>query len=183
MCIAATCLALLMLPSATYAQSIRAQLEQKEVQLSDAQNVQSAIWRDELSAFKANLERTKRTVPNVPVATRFSVVTASFRENDATLIVSVFLNNCEDSSKLSLPESLASCPMRIARVRDNKVAIVKSEREFWFSSTANEYQPSPRAAANNFTVMSFDPSKKTLTSDLFVDGQLYEKPLVIQLPQ
>lgn len=184
MCIASTCLALLMLPGTSLAESVRVQLEPKEVQISDAQNVQSAIWRDELSVFKSNLERTKRTIPGVPVATRFTVVTASFRETDTTaLVVSVFLNNCEDSSKLSLPESLASCPMRVARIKDNKVTVVKSERQFWFSSAANEYQPSPRVAAKNFTVMSFDATKKTLTSDVFVDGQIYEKPYVIQLSE
>lgn len=183
MCLASTCLILATLhsPAAISAETSRAELLANQVPLSDVQNIQSSIWSDELNTFRSNLAETKRIVPGTPVSKHFSVLTARFQDGKDEIIISVFLNNCEDNSNLALPNTVAACPMRVAKVHDNQLSLIASEREFWFSSPVNEYHAPAGSAAKNHTTIFFDPKSMTLTSEVIVDGQMYEPPHKIPL--
>ena len=123
----------------------------------------AAIWDDKLGESRAR-----------PAGKSPAFLSASFDDGDATVIISVSINDptCENlSGALGRPTTGSDCPMRVARLRGGVVSILATNDHFVvpipIDASGAWAPPSP----SNSVVTTFDPASHSLGISERIDGE------------
>jgi hypothetical protein len=139
--------------------------------------VYDTIWKDvfaqELALREAISKKTGR-----PAISTTDVFKATFGLPDATIVLSATATpqvDCSSYTNVGLPPSLMTCPMRVALVHGKDVNVIYSSNSFPFAISVNESGSFDPNDSNNKTLVIFDPTSKTIRTQLFQNGSHIEE--------
>jgi hypothetical protein len=123
----------------------------------------AAIWADKMGEIRAR-----------PAGKRPTFLSANFDDGDATIVVSVSVNDpaCENlSGALGRATSGSDCPMRVAIVRSGAVSILATNNHFVVPLPLEESGAWAPPSPNNSVVITFDPASHGLAISERIDGE------------
>jgi hypothetical protein len=126
-------------------------------------NPLAAIWKDKLPELRARR-----------AGERPSFFAATFTDGDATIVVSVSVNDpsCENlSGALGRPTAGSDCPMRVSRVQRGEVTILASSEHFVLPTPITPSGAWGSPSPENFVAITFDPASHFLSVSERIDGE------------
>lgn len=180
MCIASACLAIALMPFASSAQSLqsaRVLAEPFPLTADAAATTVGKIWADKLPLLIEQQKALVQAVPSLPMKTE--VFIATLKTVDGTFVISAI--NSSECHSISTVQNERDCPARLARVTsNNEVHVLGEQSDFPIAMVRGNagFDASSNSQNTDRTIVTFNPTTKTFSYQLFHDGRSVETATV-----